>query len=284
MKNSTRALIIGSIAAAAVFAAALPAFANTCYGNCSYEAPSCSIWASNVVVPFGGSTTLSWTTTSNASSANLETVGAVSLSGSHTLYNLTETRSYKLNVYGQGGGSSGNCQVTIQVTGGPQAYPTNPPLYGSGPACTISISSAPNYGSNTALLTWSSSNATVASISPELGLVPTSGSRVVNIMGQTYSMSVYGAGGKTSVCQTSSYAPMYPFGFGSAYAYNFPVQPGYPYQATVKLSQIPYTGADFGLVGNLAAWLSVMLLAGAGAVTIARRNGFAEKITTLIAR
>lgn len=174
--------------------------------------------------------------------------------------------------------------------------------YSGPPSCTITLSPSPTsypqnwvaqYGYPT-LLSWYSTNATSASISPGIGSVSPTGSRIVYVRGQIYSMAVYGPGG-TGICQSASYSPTYPYGYSSPYSsygsnynnYYSSYQPTYPaytyptYQAqpTVRLSQMPYTGADFGLAGNLLAWLAVMFLAAIGAVILARRMRFVEKVT-----
>lgn len=183
--------------------------------------------------------------------------------------------------------------------------------YNNPPSCTITLSQSPTSYSQSwisqygypMLLTWSSSNATTASISPDVGSVSPSGSRIVYTRGQIYSMSVYGNGG-TATCQTSSFAPTYPYSYpyNNAYSYNYGsyYQPyysnytyptytyptyNYPtYTTGVKLSQMPYTGADFGFAGTLATWLAIVLVAGAGAVMLAQKTRLAQKVASFIAR
>ena len=205
-------------------------------------------------------------------------------------------------------------------------YPTNYYPYGSHyshygyatqPSCSITITPAANYSHDTyrwgypMQLTWSSSNATSASISPDVGSVSSSGSRVVYAKGQVYTMAVYGPGG-TATCQTSSYSvPTYPYNYGS-YNYGYPYTNYYTYpsnyysptythpttysypatytsgaanvvnnyvvgsssSAKVALTQIPYTGADYGLWGTAFMYLAITLIAAYGAYALARRQGF----------
>lgn len=169
-----------------------------------------------------------------------------------------------------------------------------PIRYNYPPSCTITIQPSPyNYAANQygndypMLLTWSSSNATQGSISPNIGAVSPNGSRIVYTRGQIYSMSVYGVNGGTATCQTSSYyVPNYD---NYSYNYNYPYSSSYVYPATynnyptaytypttypsysysnytmpnsyVALTQIPYTGVSFGLWGDALVWLSLTLVA-----------------------
>lgn len=76
------------------------------------------------------------------------------------------------------------------------------------PSCTILISDYrvnSAYPYESAALTWSSWNATSASISPTVGSVGLNGSQTIYPSGyQVYTMTVYGPGG-TGTCQTNSY-------------------------------------------------------------------------------
>jgi hypothetical protein len=165
-----------------------------------------------------------------------------------------------------------------------------PQQYNYPPTCTITIQPAgSSYTANSypfgypLLLTWSSSNATSASISPEVGSVSPNGSRIVYAKnwggGRVYTMAVYGAGGKTSTCQTSSYyvpdysGPYYPYSSSYVYPTTY-TYPTYTYSSYtmpstyVALTQIPYTGASFGVWGDALAWLSLTLLAVFAAATL----------------
>ncbi len=133
----------------------------------------------------------------------------------------------------------------------PQTYPSyNYPTYQQRPYCTISISNYGGsnygtYGNRLATLTWSSSYGTSAYISPNIGAVAPYGSMTVYPTYSTiYTMTVYGQGG-TATCQTTNY--------------NYVTPP------TVSLSQIPYTGFDFGTFGNSLYWFSLIAFAAAGA-------------------
>jgi len=199
---------------------------------------------------------------------------------------------------------------------GSYSYPTNYYPYGSHyshqvynnpPSCSITITPATNYSHNThrwgypMQLSWSSSNATSASISPDVGSVSSTGSRVVYAKGQIYSMSVYGPGG-TATCQTGGYSvPFYHHDYN--YNYSYPQQyytypstyytptntlpitytsgaanvvnnyvVGSSSKASVSLKQIPYTGLDYGLWGNALAYLAIVLAASYAAWILARNR------------
>lgn len=212
-------------------------------------------------------------------------------------------------------------------------------VYNQPPSCTISLKdvpmhvplpAAPQGSGYPMLLSWSSGNATAASISPSIGAVPLEGSRVVYVRGERFSMAAYGPRGATT-CQTTEYllpsphfansllagpimslrAPTYsqhtnyptlastPVRQVNTYPQIHPLpvtqiqiqqpvqvqvqQPLYPIRPIqprqVSLTQIPYTG-----VGDVALamfmWLSVIMLALFGAVAIAQRGHFMEKIAT----
>ncbi|MBI5644589.1 hypothetical protein HY970_00660 [Candidatus Kaiserbacteria bacterium] len=141
-------------------------------------------------------------------------------------------------------------------------YPTYPTYsVQQAPYCVITIT---NYGTyySQATLSWSSINATSASISG-VGSVPVSGTRVVSGGNQIYTLTVWGPGG-SATCQTqySSVAPQAPY---------------------VSLSQIPYTGFDFGPVGNAIYWTALISLAAGGAyLMIFYRGGVLALASSMI--
>ncbi|HWP61250.1 MAG TPA: hypothetical protein VN495_01470, partial [Candidatus Paceibacterota bacterium] len=142
------------------------------------------------------------------------------------------------------------------------------------PSCTIYASNygsiyGNNYGYNNysqpVTLTWSSSNATSAYITPNVGTVQPSGSTTVYPSGYTtYTMTVSGSGG-TATCQaTANYSYATPY-VAPTYVQPTYVAPAPVYtQPSVSLTQIPYTGFDFGPVGNMVYWLGLLAFALAG--------------------
>lgn len=150
-----------------------------------------------------------------------------------------------------------NVATIYPIQAAPVQYPVQYTY--SQPSCTITINYNTNnaygvYSNQLATLTWSATNATYGYISPTVGTVSNYGSMTVYpTSGQVYSMTVYGQGGGTATCRTQTYyAPVLPVA-------PTPVNPT-PY---VSLSQIPYTGFDFGTLGNALYWLSLVAFAGA---------------------
>ena len=130
----------------------------------------------------------------------------------------------------------------------PQTYTQQAPF------CSITIGAG--YQTGMTNLTWSSSGATSAYISPNVGTVNVNGTTNIYSYGNTvYSLTVTGPGG-TYTCRTQSYIA--------------PVAPIAPY---VSLSQIPYTGFDFGPFGNALYWMGLLAFAVAGAYLVVYYQG-----------
>lgn len=200
--------------------------------------PSCTIYANPTNVNSGGSTTLTWNST-NATSANLSNQGSVSTSGSQVVY-PSGAMTYTLTVY-NAQGQSAICTTGV-TTGG----------YGVAPSCWINLSSQNQYNNQynynqSATLSWGSTNASSATISPSVGSVGTSGSQTVYPSGnQLYTMTVYNSQGQSATCQTSQYN--YPYGGGTSCSI-------YASPSTVQSGQSTYlTWTSSGNVTS--AWLS----------------------------
>ncbi len=152
--------------------------------------PVCSISAAPTTVDEGGNTTLSWSS-SNATSAKLnQGIGSVSVDGSRTISDITNTLTYTLTVTGPGG--SANCSTKITVRKTPA------------PTCTLSINPTTVDYNGSATLNWSSSNATSAVLDQGIGSVSLIGSRSVSNLTdtRTYTLTVTGNGG-TRTCSTT---------------------------------------------------------------------------------
>ncbi len=211
----------------------------TVYTSQIPSTPSCTINASPSSVQQGGTSYLSWSST-NATSANLSSIGSVGVNGNYTVYPYTTT-TYMLTVYGSQGQSS-QCQTTVSVG----------TVYNNPPSCWITLTPQSGYSGSynynqQATLSWGSSNVTSAYISPNIGTVSSYGSQTVYTSGsnQIYTMTASGPGG-TATCRTQQiYVPPSP-----------PIYPPY-----VTLTQIPYTGFDLGTVGNILYWFSILAFA-----------------------
>ncbi|MDO8522004.1 MAG: hypothetical protein Q7S08_01810 [bacterium] len=160
---------------------------------------------------------------------------------------------YVSSGYSYGGGS----YFTPSYYNTPTYFPTY-----AAPYCTITASNSGynyNYGNGATVLSWNSNNANSGYITPLVGTVAPSGSTTIYPNQNTlYTLTVSGNGG-TSSCQT------YTTAYGNYVApatYQAPVA----YQAAavapyVALTQIPYTGFDFGTFGNAIYWTLLALFA-----------------------
>lgn len=159
--------------------------------------------------------------------------------------------------------------------------------YGHRPTCSISTyrTSGTYRYDNSITVTWWSSGATSAYLSG-VGSVNPSGSQVMYApYTSSYTLTVSGPGGSTS-CSASNpyyssgsyYDHNYRYGYVANPTFTYPVYsypyvsgtvyPTYPAYNYVQLSQTPYTGFDFGIVGNSLYWLAMILVAALGAYLI----------------
>ncbi|MEK7106756.1 MAG: hypothetical protein AAB899_01040 [Patescibacteria group bacterium] len=163
-------------------------------------------------------------------------------------------------------------QNTVQyVSGGGSYFNTTPVFFNTptyfpspAPSCRIvagggygfdGFITSNYYGNRAVVLSWTSNNANSGYITPLVGTVAPAGSTTVYPNQNTlYTLTVSGNGG-TSSCQTytgvSNYVAPAPVP-----VYNAPVitqtAAAAPY---VALTQIPYTGFDFGTFGNALYWI-----------------------------
>lgn len=150
------------------------------------------------------------------------------------------------------------------------------------PSCEITASPNTVYYGGRVTLSWDSNDADYADIT-DIGRVGTDGSHTIYAYAsKTYYMTVYNDG-RTSECETfinilgDQYRGGYPY-------YNYPytsVQYPYTYPATyVSLTQIPYTGFDFGPVGNAMYWTTLAAAAIVGAYLLVYMSG-AQALATI---
>ena len=167
----------------------------------------------------------------------------VTTPSSNTIVNNNTNNNSNVNINNNTAVAVAQVQIGSQQATQPQ-YPTYPAPY-----CTISYTqyTAYNYGTKQVYLSWTSSNASSAYLSG-YGSVAVNGSQTVYAAAsQTYTLTVYGYNGQQATCQTTVY--------GTTYTPT-------PY---VSLTQIPYTGFDFGPIGNAAYWAGLVSVALAGA-------------------
>ncbi len=216
------------------------------------ERPSCDIYQAQQSGNWWNSGVyLSWNS-DYADRATLSGYGNVPTDGSKTVYPTRDT-TYTLTVWNDDGDTE-QCSTRVYVDDNDHDDDDDHER----PSCSIQLSNYYEGPHGKARLSWWSENARHASISPSIGSVNTSDSMTVNTDGhRQYTMTVTGPGG-SATCHTSYITPYLPPIIGTPY---------------VSLTQIPYTGFDFGLFGNALYWVGMILLALGGAHLIARQRG-----------
>ncbi|MCR4325490.1 MAG: hypothetical protein NUV59_01640, partial [Patescibacteria group bacterium] len=239
-----------------------PVYNPPVYNPPTYNPPTYNPPVVNTPVP---NTTTTTNNTCTGSSCNTSTVKTITNSYADNSYvdnsyvdnsivDNSISGSYNTTV-SNSGNTTTNVSTVKTVSSAPVTYPVQYtyPSYNPAPTCTISLSYGGQGG--TATLTWYSSYATSAYITPNIGRVAPSGSMTVYPSYSTvYTLGVSGSGGSNS-CQTQSYSQPYVAG------------------SSVSLSQIPYTGFDLGPVGNALYWLSLLSFAVAGAYLLVYYRG-----------
>ncbi|PIR82130.1 hypothetical protein COU20_04150, partial [Candidatus Kaiserbacteria bacterium CG10_big_fil_rev_8_21_14_0_10_59_10] len=141
--------------------------------------------------------------------------------------------------------------TNISFTAPPPPPPPPPPPAVHAPACSVHLTPFAHGHAQPATLTWASSNATSAFIEPGIGAVALSGSRTVfPAPGQVYTLTVHGPGG-SAVCQNAIHTTL----------------------TALPLDKIPYTGFDFGPVGNMLYWVALLAFSIGGAYFIVYWRG-----------
>ena len=145
--------------------------------------PTVTISAAPATIPAGGSSTLTWTSTNATSAAIDNGVGTVPVNGSKVV-TPAATTNYKITVTGAGG--SANASVTVQIS---ESLPSV--------IITATPDTIPPGGSST--LTWTTSNATSATIDQGIGNVQLNGSLAITPAVETiYTITATGNGGTST--------------------------------------------------------------------------------------
>lgn len=250
------------------------------YPPVQQPAPSCTISLSNGNL-YGYSygfnnynnpaAILTWSS-QYATNATITSLGSVQTSGSRTVY-PGNGQVYTMTVSGPGG--TNVCQTSAYYiptpiptpvptpipTPIPTPYPVPTPIPTPIPvpvpvaghvACSITVDRSSIQNGQTAHLSWNSSpGVTSAVLSDSIGTVAPSG--YLNVMpasSRTYVLTVYGLG-TSATCSV-------PLTVSGTY---------------VSLTQIPYTGFDFGVTGNALYWMSLMIFAISAAYLILYYQG-----------
>jgi len=203
------------------------------------KAPSITFAAQPATVSSGTSTVLSWNA-SNATSVSISGVGVVAASGSQSV-TPTATTDYTLTATGPGGTSKSSTVVTVNGSGtsaGQNAAPT----------VTFSVQPSNLAAGATAVLSWTTSNASSVSIAG-VGVFAANGStNVIPTASTTYTATAQGAGGSVeasaSVTVTSA-ATMAEFGHVFLV-----MEENHSYSSVIGSSSMPYLNSlakEYGL-------------------------------------
>lgn len=246
-----------------LFGSVMPAFASH-DNNDDDEDATCWISARPDSVYEGGTVVLTWGS-ENADNAWIEDIGDVNTHGSRVVY-VDEDTTFKLTVENDRGTGSCETDVDVRSSGHGSSYDDEP-------GCSIYREETWSGG---AILRWTSSNASSAYLSG-VGTVPLWGTQAVSALyDRTFTLTVYGNGESQScevfVSGTGSYG--YPYGYQYP-NYQYPAQypqfsASYPY---ISLTQIPYTGIDFGSAGNALYWAALLAFALAGGYLLVYQAG-----------
>jgi YVTN family beta-propeller protein len=152
-------------------------------------APTVTLQASPVTIMAGSTAILSWTSTNAATAVIDNGVDNVPINGSITV-TPTATTTYKITV------------SNTVLTGVATAKVT---VIGTVPTVTIAAMPATIQAGGSSTLTWTSTNATSASLDNGIGTVPVNGSRVVTPAATTtFKITVTGTGGSVNASVTVS--------------------------------------------------------------------------------
>jgi len=153
-----------------------------------YPAPTVTISASPAEIMLGGSVTLNWSST-NATACSIDQgIGVIAASGTMTV-SPSATTTYTISAAGLGGTIMANIRVTVKYLP---------------PTLDFSISPTEIIPGESAVLSWSSTNASYCTINPGVGVVATSGTMTISpgaVGTYTYSIAAYGPGGTVVTAQ-----------------------------------------------------------------------------------
>ena len=160
--------------------------------------PVISSFAANPTnVVQGNSSTLSWSVTGATLLSIDQGVGVVT--GTSKNVAPTATTTYTLSAGNSAGTTTATVVVDVTIPVAPPPPPPPPPA----PTCAISANPQQITQGNSSLLSWTSQNATAASLDNGITLVATSSSKNVSpIATTTYTLTVYNGGTATSTCNT----------------------------------------------------------------------------------
>src|SRR3984957_982703 len=203
------------------------------------KAPSITFAAQPATVSSGTSTVLSWNA-SNATSVSISGVGVVAASGSQSV-TPTATTDYTLTATGPGGTSKSSTVVTVNGSGtsaGQNAAPT----------VTFSVQPSNLAAGATAVLSWTTSNASSVSIAG-VGVFAANGSTSVTpTASTTYTATAQGAHGSVEAPASVTVAPAATTAeFGHVFLV---MEENHSYSSVIGSSSMPYLNSlakEYGL-------------------------------------
>ncbi len=146
--------------------------------------PTAALSADRTSIQGGETTTLRWMSTNSTSVEILPGVGPVAANGSIDV-SPSATTDYLLTVVGEGGEATASVRIIV----------TQPPP----PTVTLNANRTAIQSGESTTLSWTSTNATSAEITPGIGLVDANGSIIVSPSQTiTYVITVTGIGGQAS--------------------------------------------------------------------------------------
>jgi hypothetical protein len=149
--------------------------------------PTVSMSASPPTISAGGSSTLTWTSTGATSASINNGIGSVPVNGSIAV-TPTKTTTYTITVRNSSGSRTASAKVTVIAAPPTVSFNASPESIQSGESSTLS---------------WTTANATSASINRGIGTVPLSGTRAVTpTVTTTYTITVKGSGGTVTSSAT----------------------------------------------------------------------------------
>lgn len=223
--------------------------------NCSNPPPSCTLNANPATLTSPNPTTLSWTTTNATSFVIDHAIGSVTPvpAGSTTTPVISSNITYTGTATGPGGTATCSAPVTITAP--------------NTPACTLTVSKSDINTGESVKVSWTSSDVTSGSISPQVGAAtPVASGTSADVFppsDTTYTGTFTGPDG-TVTCTVLVRVHTSGCTGNCGGGYNPPnivlfQKPGETPLASVFLSQIPYTGFEAGPTLTLLFWLAVAL-------------------------
>ncbi len=149
--------------------------------------PTVSISASPSTIVVGSSSTLTWTSTGATSASINQGIGSVPVNGSLSVSPATTT-TYTITAKNSSGSRTASAKVTVTAAPPTVTFSASPESIPLGQSSTLS---------------WTTTNATSASINQGIGTVALNGTRAVTPTStKTYTITVKGAGGTVTASAT----------------------------------------------------------------------------------